>query len=196
MQKPCLVISTLLALVGTASGQRPHRTAGHSHAKQAADHAGVAERSPENRSSESIPAIGDFSGMYAFLHEGEFVQVTLDTSSRRADGSWPVTGFIARLGDDASDKDLLLDHFFSSGSLTGDDHVTFTTKTIHDVSFDFDGHISRGPAATPQQDGFYILRGTLTRHALDEELMPVNESREVEWKLLAVPDDEQDANQR
>src|SRR5579864_4541378 len=47
----------------------------------------------------------EYSGMYTFLKEGEFVQVTLEDAGH-------VTGFVSRFGDGESDKGAFLDQFF------------------------------------------------------------------------------------
>src|SRR5437588_10507151 len=49
-----------------------------------------------------------YSGMYMFLKEGEFVQVTVEDKDH-------VTGFVSRYGDGQSDKGAFLDQFFKSG---------------------------------------------------------------------------------
>jgi len=67
--------------------------------------------------------------MYAFLKEGEFVQVTVENEGR-------VTGFVSRYGDGESDKGAFLDLFFNSGKLEGS-KLSFTTETVHAVSFEF-----------------------------------------------------------
>ncbi len=42
--------------------------------------------------------------------------------------------------------------------------ISFTTRTVHDLSFSFSGHLERGMVQSPQQPGFYVLTGTLTQH--------------------------------
>src|SRR5437763_15856703 len=53
-----------------------------------------------------------YSGMYTFLKDGEFLQVTVEDDAR-------VTGFISRFGDTESDKGAFLDQFFKSGKIEG-----------------------------------------------------------------------------
>src|ERR1700674_5385937 len=69
-----------------------------------------------------------YSGMYSFLKEGEFVQLTVEDEGH-------VTGFISRFGDGESDKGAFLDQFFKSGRLDGN-KLIFTTDIVHGVSFD------------------------------------------------------------
>src|SRR6266446_3408656 len=54
----------------------------------------------------------NYSGMYSFLQDGEFVQLTVEDAGR-------VTGFISRYGDLESDRGAFLDHFFKPGKLDG-----------------------------------------------------------------------------
>src|ERR1017187_7306167 len=52
------------------------------------------------------------SGMFTFLKEGEFVQITLE------DGA--LSGFISRFGETESDKGQFIDQFFDKATLEGD----------------------------------------------------------------------------
>src|SRR5947207_14282734 len=78
----------------------------------------------------------DYSGMYSFLRDGEFVQVTVEDQGK-------VTGFISRFGDLDSDKGAFLDQFFKEGKLEGT-KLTYSTQTVHGVWFAFSGIIDRG----------------------------------------------------
>src|SRR5258705_13209631 len=78
----------------------------------------------------------EYSGMYNFLREGEFVQVTVEDHGN-------VTGFISRFGDSESDRGAFLDHFFKQGKLDGN-KLSFTTQPVHGVSFEFRGVVDRG----------------------------------------------------
>ncbi len=124
-------------------------------------------------------AAADISGMYSFLSEGEFVQITLEPAD--------VSGYISRKGDLESDRGAFLDQFFDTASVKDHD-VAFTTKVLHGVRFEFNGRFDRGPAKTRQQDGYYVIRGTLMEYlpaANGKE--PSSRSRQVEFKLLAQP---------
>ena len=84
------------------------------------------------------PSTDDYSGMYTFLREGEFIQLTVEEEGK-------VTGFISRFGDSDADKNEFLDQFFETGKLdTG--HLTFATKNVHGSWFTFDGTVGRGTA--------------------------------------------------
>ncbi len=99
------------------------------------------------------------SGMYTFLREGEFVQITVE------DGR--LSGFVSRYGERDSDRDAFLDQFFSKASLQGN-NVTFTTKAVHGTWFEFSGLVGRGDAKTPDKEGYWIIRGTLKQYDEDE----------------------------
>ena len=82
----------------------------------------------------------DYSGMYSFQRDGEFVQLTVEDEGH-------VTGFVSRYGDTESDRGAFLDQFFKQGKLEGT-NLTFTTDTVHGVWYDFKGTIERGPGKT------------------------------------------------
>src|SRR4051812_44922819 len=90
--------------------------------------------------SASSPA-DDYSGMYTFLREGEFIQVTIEEAGR-------VNGFISRFGDSENDKNEFLDQFFESGKLDSN-HLSFTTKKVYRARFPFFGTIRGGAAQKP-----------------------------------------------
>ena len=115
----------------------------------------------------------DPSGMYSFLKEGEYVQLTYD------DGE--LSGFVSRFGDSESDRGQFIDQFFSKGSLKGD-HVTFATKTVHAVWYEFDGTIQIQPGKQPSQEGYRILKGTLKEHSSDVNGVESVRERSVELK--------------
>ncbi|HEY4661966.1 MAG TPA: hypothetical protein VIG91_10730 [Terriglobales bacterium] len=124
--------------------------------------------------SSSSPA-DDYSGMYTFLREGEFIQVTVEEAGR-------VNGFISRFGDSENDKNEFLDQFFESGKLDSN-HLSFTTKNVHGTWFTFDGTLGRGAAKKPEDEGYYVIRGTLTRFRSDADKKNTSQdSRQVEFK--------------
>ena len=121
------------------------------------------------------PATGTtYSGMYSFLRDGEFVQVTVEDQGR-------VTGFVSRYGDSESDRGDFLDHFFKSGKLDGN-QLSFTTDVVHGVSFEFRGTIDRGSGRNPGDEAYYVLKGTLTENTSDEAKKTSSRSREVALK--------------
>jgi len=140
----------------------------------------------EDSASAIVPhAAEDISGMYSFIKEGEFLQINLDKAS--------VTGYISRMGDSDTDNGVFLDQFFAKADVQGHD-VSFTTRPLHSVWYEFKGRFNRGPGKTKGDDGYYILRGTLkelTSNNADKTVS--SRSREVEFKLLAQPLDPDEA---
>ncbi len=116
----------------------------------------------------------DYSGMYSFLKEGEFVQVNLE-------GQGKVTGFISRFGDQESDRGQFLDQFFKQGSLQGN-RIQFATQEVHAVRFEFKGTIGRGAGKTPDDEDYYEMKGTLTEYTTDTNHQTSARSREVTFK--------------
>jgi len=135
-----------------------------------------------------IAQYGDITGMYSYLHEGEFLQVTVDTSQKNGD-TYNVTGYVSRFGDSDTDKGRVLDQFIEKGTLTGD-LLEFKTKAVHGTWFSFSGLVSRGEAKDKKHDGYFVIRGTLTRNDIQDGKTVSNE-REIESKLLAQIDDGQ-----
>ena len=121
------------------------------------------------------PSTDDYSGMYAFLRDGEFIQLTVEEAGR-------VTGFISRFGDSDADKNEFLDQFFETGKLDAG-HLTFATKNVHGSWFTFDGTVGRGTAKRPEDEGYYMIRGTLVRFQSDaDKKNTTQQSRHVEFK--------------
>jgi len=121
------------------------------------------------------PAGDDYSGMYTFLREGEFVQVTVEEKGN-------VSGFISRFGDSENDKNEFLDQFFESGKLDSN-RLSFTTKNVHGSWFTFEGTVSRGTGNKPDDEGYYVIRGTLNRFQSDADKKNTTQSsRRVEFK--------------
>jgi hypothetical protein len=130
-------------------------------------------QSPNSRTPVTRPA-EDYSGMYSFLQDGEFVQLTIEDAGR-------VTGFVSRYGDLESDHGEFLDHFFKPGTLDGK-KLSFSTETVHGVWYEFRGIIERGPGKSPGDEAYYLLKGTLTQHTTDANKKTSSKSREVAFK--------------
>lgn len=130
----------------------------------AAGAAPVAQDAKPSPEAKPVPASTEqnskaYSGMYTFLKEGEFVQVTVEDDSR-------VTGFISRFGEGDSDKGEFLDQFFKNGKLEGN-KLIFTTELVHGVVYDFKGSVERGEGKNPEDDAYFVLKGTLTENLSD-----------------------------
>ncbi|HKS72156.1 MAG TPA: hypothetical protein VJQ82_03095 [Terriglobales bacterium] len=126
------------------------------------------------KSSQSPTTTNDYSGMYSFLRDGEFVQITVEDEGR-------VTGFVSRYGEQDSDRGAFLDQFFKEGKLDGK-NLSFTTETVHAVRFEFKGTIERGEGKNPGDEAYYLVKGTLTEYATDENKKTTTKVREVVFK--------------
>lgn len=128
--------------------------------------AALAQQAPP---SERTP--DDLSGMYTFLQAGEFVQLSVQ------DGR--LSGFVSRFED--GEKTMFIDHFFSDTTLSGLD-LSFKTKIVHGVWFEFKGRVERGPAKTRAEEGYYGVRGTLVRYTEDAAKKATAQTRDVTFK--------------
>jgi hypothetical protein len=128
---------------------------------------------PPQKEAQAAPS---YSGMYAFLKEGEFVQLTVEDDGR-------VTGFISRFGEGDSDKGTFLDQYFKSGKLDGN-QLNFSTQVVHAVSFDFKGTIERGDGKTPQDEAYFVMKGSLTENSSDANKKTTSRSQDVALKMF------------
>ena len=121
----------------------------------------------------------DYSGMYTFLKDGEFVQINLEAENK-------LTGFVSRYGELDSDRGAFLDQFIKQGEIHGS-QITFRTDEVHGVWYEFKGAAQRGPGKTTSDEGYYVLKGTLVEHATDAQGHPTSRSRAVVFK--SFPED-------
>ena len=128
----------------------------------------VCAQQPPAKPAPSAPA--DISGMYTFLRDGEFVQIDVEGAT--------VSGFISRYGDSDSDRGAFLDQIITKGSLEGK-KLTFTTRAVHGVAYEFKGTVERGEGKTPGSEAYYVLKGTLTQTTTDANKNTTAKSREV-----------------
>ena len=138
---------------------------------------------PQANSQPSAPAPPQepkddqgYSGMYTFLKEGEFVQITVEDAGR-------VTGFVSRFGDSESDKGAFLDQFFKTGKLEGN-KLSFTTEVVHGVSYDFRGTVERGEGKNPGDEAYFVIKGTLSENVTDVNKKVTSHSRDVVFKMF------------
>lgn len=129
-------------------------------------------------SSKASGAVSDPSGMYSFLKEGEFLQLNIE------DGQ--LTGYISRFGDSDSDKGEFIDQFFDKASYQAD-RLTFTTKVVHGVWYEFKGTLNIISDKAPGKEGYRVIKGTLTEHVTDSGYGDKAAQRQVEFK--SFPDD-------
>ena len=118
-------------------------------------------------------AANDISGAYTFLRAGEVLQLTVE------DGK--LTGYISRFGDSDSDKDQFIDQFFDQTTLEGT-RLSFNTKTVHGVWYEFSGVVSTSAGKKPSQEGYHVIRGKLVQHTTDEGGKDKVMQRQVEFK--------------
>ena len=118
----------------------------------------------------------DHSGRYSFLQDGEDVQLNQSGTT--------IDGYVTRLGTSDSDRDSVLEHVFTKASLDGD-KLSFSTKPVHAVWYEFKGRIERGAAKTRAEDGYYQIVGTLTEHTQKDGKEAGARSRQVTLKLFA-----------
>jgi hypothetical protein len=132
-----------------------------------------AQNAPPPKPSE------DYSGMYTFLRDGEFVQINLEDEGR-------VTGFVSRYGEAGSDQGAFLEQFFKQGKLE-EKKLTFSTETVHGVWYEFKGTVERGEGKKVGDDSYYVLKGTLNQYTSDADKKTSSKSRDVVFK--AFPQD-------
>jgi hypothetical protein len=154
----------------------------------------LAQKNPRHENpAPAADANPDISGMYSFLKEGEFVQITVENDPA---GKTPrVTGFVSRYGEGESDKGEFLDHFFTKASLAGN-KIDFATKQIHGVSFEFSGTVARGAAKSRAEEGYYIVTGTLTENTAVSGGKNSSRTREISMKLFPDMDESANAQKR
>jgi len=140
-----------------------------------------AQQAGSSSDSKAAPPPADnddhaYSGMYSFLKEGEFMQVTVEDEGH-------VTGFISRYSDGESDKGAFLDQFFKTGKLDGN-KLTFTTDMVHGVTFDFDGTLERGDGKSRADEGYFVIKGTLTEKSTDANKKVTAQTHSVVFKMF------------
>jgi hypothetical protein len=118
----------------------------------------------------------EYSGMYSFLKDGEFVQITVEDEGK-------VSGFVSRYGDGENDKGEFVDQYFKSAKLESN-KLNFTTQTVRAVWFDFNGTVERGDGKNPGDEAYYVLKGTLTENAEDAAKKVTSHLRDVVLKIF------------
>ncbi|MFI5117954.1 MAG: hypothetical protein ACHP8B_14790 [Terriglobales bacterium] len=161
MMARCLALAALVALLVTLApaSARPSATVA----------------SPAQQTAKPASPADDPSGMYSFVRSGEIVQFAVE------DGK--VSGFISRFGDTDSDKGQFIDQFFDKATLVGD-RLSFSTKTVHSVWYEFTGVITITPGKQPGKEDYRVIKGTLTQHAIDAGNHDKATRRQVEFKSL------------
>jgi hypothetical protein len=146
-----------------------------------------AQALPPADAAKPASTVEDISGMYTFLREGEFVQINIE------DGN-AVTGFVSRYGDSDGDKGSFLDQFFSKASFDGK-HLTFATKPVHSIWFEFDGNVQRGTGKTPKEEAYRVVHGKLTQFTTESSGKVTSKSRDLDMKSFPQDFEEETAAQ-
>jgi hypothetical protein len=117
-----------------------------------------------------------YSGMYTFLKEGEYLQITVEDAGQ-------VTGFISRYDEGGSEKGTFIDQFFKSGKLD-DNKLSFTTKPSNDLWFEFNGTAQRGEGQNPGEEDYYVLKGSLTENTTGPDKKVSSRHQDVTFKMF------------
>jgi len=117
-----------------------------------------------------------YSGMYSFLEDGEFVQITVEDEGK-------LSGFVSHYSGDKNDKGAFLEQFFRSGKLDNN-KLAFVTETVDGEWFDFKGVVERGEGKNPGDEAYYVLKGTLIQNTSDGAKKVTAHSHEVVLKMF------------
>jgi hypothetical protein len=163
------VWTVILAVLGFVSASDARQSAPES--KPTAPKVGGPPATTQNARSST-----EYSGMYSFLKDGEFVQITVEDDGR-------LTGFVSRYGDAETDKGAFLDQYFRGGKLDGN-KLSFTTQTVQAMWFAFNGTVERGEGKNPGDEAYYVLKGTLTDNTTDASKKVTTHSQDVVLKMF------------
>jgi hypothetical protein len=144
--------------------------------ESAQDSKAVAPKVGELPAAERNSPGREYSGMYSFLKDGEFVQISVEDQGK-------MTGFVSRYRDGESEKGEFLDQYFRSGTLDGN-KVSFTTETVRGVWFEFKGTVERGEGKNRGDEAYYVLKGTLTENTSDAEKKMTTHASDVAFKMF------------
>jgi hypothetical protein len=101
---------------------------------------------------------GDITGLYTFVHEGEFVQIEAN------DGK--VTGIISRFKNEDQEKAEFVDQFFTQAKLEGSTLSFRTGPAADGVWFEFTGTVESGAVKSRRSEGHWTVKGKLTEHSI------------------------------
>jgi len=124
------------------------------------------------QTAQANPA-DEISGTYSFLQEGEVLQLTVE------DGK--LSGYISRYGDSDSDQGQFIEQFFDKTLLDGD-RLSFNTKIVHGVGYEFSGVIAIDTGKKVGEEGYRVLRGKLVENSEDANGKTKTRQRQVEFK--------------
>ena len=171
MKRSCAIFVCAVICAGVTFGASADGQESTQDSKAAAPKAGEPPAAARN-----AEAGREYSGMYSFLKDGEFVQISVEDEGR-------MTGFVSRYGDGESEKGEFLDQYFRSGKLDGN-KVSFTTETVRGVWFEFKGTVERGEGKNRGDEAYYVLKGTLVENASDAEKKMTTRANDVAFKMF------------
>ena len=109
------------------------------------------EPQPTTRQTKGVSTLPEeASGEYVLDEPGSVIEITLERNR--------LTGYVTRM-----EGDTALTLFFDKTSIDGNT-LSFTTKTVHGLRYEFHGAITRGKVAELSSSGYYLLRGELTAY--------------------------------
>ncbi|HSA93057.1 MAG TPA: hypothetical protein VLE48_08610 [Terriglobales bacterium] len=129
----------------------------------------------QNSQAAAVPAAPaeDISGAYSFLEDGEYLQLNIQEDK--------VTGYVSRFNEEPGGPKTFLDQLFDKASLDGD-KLKFTTRKVHGIWFEFEGKVTKAANKKRSDEGYFLLRGTLTKFTTDANGKPSGKFRAVEFK--------------
>ena len=101
---------------------------------------------PQTQGHSTLPESA--SGEYVLDDHGSVIQITIEHDH--------LTGYVTQMDGDAA-----LTLFFDKASIDGK-KLSFTTKKVHGLQYEFRGAIVRGEAPDLSSTGYYLLTGELT----------------------------------
>jgi|SRR5208282_2157744 len=173
---PLAFALTILLSAGTLAATAAAQDDKAAGSKSAAPSAQAKDAPAKDAAAKDATGAQAYSGMYTFLKEGEFVQLTVEDDGH-------ITGFISRFGDGNSDTGAFLDQFFKNAKLDGN-KLSFTTDLVHGVSFDFKGTVARGEGKNPGDEAYFVLQGTLVENTSDVNKKVTSHSQDVAFKMF------------
>lgn len=128
-------------------------------------------------------AVNDITGLYSFLHEGEFVQIEVN------DGK--VTGLVSHFKNEDPDKTEFVDQYFSEARYEGT-KLTFRTKPSDGLWYEFSGDVERGSARSTGDEGYWLVRGVLVEHRVGADGKSTDKSHSLTLKSFPQDADPND----
>ncbi|MBW4026399.1 MAG: hypothetical protein HIU93_03280 [Acidobacteria bacterium] len=97
----------------------------------------------------------DASGEYE-LNSEDVIEITLDGGH--------LGGYLSRIQSSSGEKSAPMTFLFAAVTVEGR-RFSFTTQKLHDQWYAFEGTIVRGPGSKRDDEGYYLLAGTLTEYS-------------------------------